>query len=274
MANVAKVGSTVLTVCFLLLSGRGLPAQAQTASIGVQDSATEAGAKQAVEARDAAAASRQTSPVPLSAAPQVTYENGLLSINATKSTWSEVFRAVQEATGMVIEYPVTGANERIAVQLGPGKPKDVIKDLLDGSSYDYILTGVPDGSGRVKSLVLTAQRAPRAGTVSSASGASHKTPTQVAGTKTGKPKTTTVARRTTSDGRPAEPAILPVENKNQAAINTPVSNNAENGPERMAKANRWLQMDKEHTQRMADPANKDAPPPPPPPMEPPPPSSN
>ena len=176
---------------------------------------------------------------------------------------------------MVIEYPVTGANERIVVQLGPGKPKDVIKDLLDGSSFDYILTGVPDGSGRVKSLVLTAQRAPRAGTVSSASGASPKSPTQVGETKTGKPKTTTVALRTTSDGRPAEPAILPVENKNQAAkINTPVSSNAGNDAQRLAKADRWLQMDKEHTQRMADPTNQDAPPPPPPPMEPPPPSSN
>jgi hypothetical protein len=281
MGHIAKVSSTLLTLCFILLSNHGLSAQASTASIGVQTGTREAGAKKTVDASDSAAARQDTSPLP--AAPRVTYQNGLLSISATNSTFSELFRAVQKATGTVIEYPATAANDRIAVELGPGKPKDVIKDLLDGSSFDYILTGVPGDSGRVQRLVLMTQRAPQAGTVSSASSASHETPVQVGEANPVKPKTTTIARRTTSDGRPAEPAILPIGNRNQAAnMNTPVSNtendpqraapNTENDPQRTARGNLWMQIDKEHAQRMADPANKDAPPPSPPPMEPPPPT--
>ena len=271
MTNVAKLSNRVLVLSFVLVVSHGLSGQAPAAPQGVFTGTTEAGPQQTVGASESGVGSRQTGPVPLSAAPQVTYENGLLSINASNSTWSQVFSAIQRVTGATIEYPVSAANERIVVQLGPGKPKDVIKELLNGSSFDYILTGVPGDSGRVRSLVLTAQNAPRAGSVSSAP---QKTPAQLGDAKAGKVKTTAVARRTTSDGRPAEPAILPVGTGNHSAkVNTPIPT-ALNDPERMAQVNRWLQLDKEHEQRMADPANKDLPPPPPPPMEPPPPTPN
>ena len=202
-------------------------------------------------------------------APQVTYQDGMLSINAANSTFGEVFRAVQETTGMMIEYPATAANERIAVQLGPDKPKDVIKNLLDGSNFDYILTGVPGDSGRVQRLVLTVQGTPPAGTVSSASNASPKTPVQVGEAK---PKATTVARRTTSDGRPAEPAILegPSRTSQPVTANTALQN-TQNEAQNRQRTEFWMQIAREHAQRMSDPKNQNAPPPEPPPMDLPPP---
>jgi hypothetical protein len=206
-------------------------------------------------------------------APQVTYQDGMLSINAANSTFGEVFRAVQETTGMMIEYPTTAANERIAVELGPDKPKDVIKNLLAGSNFNYILTGVPGDSGRVQRLVLTVQGTQPAGTVSIASSASPKTPVQVG---VAKPKATTVARRTTSDGRPAEPAILsgPSRTRQPVTANTALQN-AQNDAQNALNVQRtefWMQIAREHAQRMADPKNQNAPPPPPPPMEVPPPT--
>ncbi|HVO60884.1 MAG TPA: hypothetical protein VMT53_08105 [Terriglobales bacterium] len=260
MGYLAKVSSTVLVLCLVLVGNRALSAQAATASTGVQTGTANSGAKEATEAKDSSADRVHTGPSPLAATPQVTYQNGLLSIKAANSSFSDVFRAVQQATGIVIEYPATAANERIAVELGPGKPNDVIKDLLNGSSFNYILTGESGDSGNVQRVVLTTQLAPEEGTGSG--------PARVVDAKTVKPKTATVARRTTSDGRPAEPAILPVAgDMNQSAvINTSVPG-MESNPQLIERTNRWMQIDKEHAQRMADPANKDAPPPPPPPME-------
>jgi hypothetical protein len=72
--------------------------------------------------------------------PQVTFSDGLLSIRAEDSTLGDVLRAVQDATGASVESPGF-ASERVYVTLGPGKPRDILASLLNGSRYDYILLG-------------------------------------------------------------------------------------------------------------------------------------
>jgi len=99
-------------------------------------------------------------PVPLTPAqmpatpPQVTYDNGTLTIVAKNSTLGDILRAVHAQTGAVMD--ISGnASERVASQFGPGSPRAVLAELLNGSSYNYVILGSPNDPGMVQKLVLT-----------------------------------------------------------------------------------------------------------------------
>jgi hypothetical protein len=49
------------------------------------------------------------------------------------------------------------STERVVGQFGPGAPRDVIAQLLNGSHYDYVLVGSPADPGALKKVVLTAR---------------------------------------------------------------------------------------------------------------------
>ena len=96
----------------------------------------------------------QMSPTP----PHVTYQNGLLTIDAKNSTLSQVLRSVQALTGASIEMPSSAANERVMMQLGPGRPRDVLNTLLNGSKFNYIILGMTDNPGGVQKVILIARQ--------------------------------------------------------------------------------------------------------------------
>jgi hypothetical protein len=89
-------------------------------------------------------------------APQVTYQNGQLTILAQNSTLGSILKAVQARTGAQVEMPAETANERVAAQLGPGNPRDVLAALLQGSRFDYIVMGSPTDPDALSQLILTA----------------------------------------------------------------------------------------------------------------------
>jgi hypothetical protein len=78
----------------------------------------------------------------------------LLSIRAENSTLGDVLRAVHDTTGALIESPGV-ASERVYVSLGPGKPRDVLASLLNGSRFDYILLGSSQQPNSVSRVMLT-----------------------------------------------------------------------------------------------------------------------
>jgi hypothetical protein len=88
-------------------------------------------------------------------APQVTYQNGQLSIQAQNSTLSSILSAVHARTGARVEMPADTANDRAAVQLGPGNPRDVLASLLQGSRFDYIVIGSPTDPDALSEVILT-----------------------------------------------------------------------------------------------------------------------
>jgi len=92
-------------------------------------------------------------PVP----PQVTYQNGLLTIVANNSTLGDILRAVHKETGAEIEVPA--ASDRVVTRLGPASPQEVISDLLNGSRFNYILLGSPEHSGELTRIVLVPKSA-------------------------------------------------------------------------------------------------------------------
>jgi len=93
----------------------------------------------------------QKPPVP----PSVSFQNGLLSINAPNSNLSDVLSAVRRATGAVIEGGGGVGPERVVVHLGPGRPNDVLSTLLNGSRFNYVLLGAPQNPDAVTRIVLS-----------------------------------------------------------------------------------------------------------------------
>ena len=99
-------------------------------------------------------------PVPLTPAqmpatpPQVTYDNGALTIVAQNSTLGDILRAVHTQTGAVMDISGS-ATERVVSRFGPGSPRDVLAQLLNGSSYNYVILGSPTDAGTVQKVVLT-----------------------------------------------------------------------------------------------------------------------
>jgi hypothetical protein len=108
----------------------------------------------------AAAETPQPPPPPLTpeqmppTPPRVTYQNGLLTIDAKNSTLSQVLRTVQAQTGASVETPSSAANERVTMQVGPGRTRDVLNTLLNGSKFDYIILGMADNPDGVQKVVL------------------------------------------------------------------------------------------------------------------------
>ncbi len=112
----------------------------------------------------AAAETPQPPPPPLTpeqmppTPPRVTYQNGLLTIDAKNSTLSQVLRTVQAQTGASVEMPSSAANERVTMQLGPGRARDVLNTLLNGSKFNYIILGMADNPGGVQKVILTTRQ--------------------------------------------------------------------------------------------------------------------
>src|SRR5579864_5515649 len=93
-----------------------------------------------------------------SSPPQVSFQAGQLTIEARNSTMSDVLNAVKQKTGAAVEMPAV-SSERVVGRFGPGAPRDVLAQLLNGSHYDYVLLGSPADPGALKKIVLMARAA-------------------------------------------------------------------------------------------------------------------
>jgi len=92
-------------------------------------------------------------------APQVSYQDGLLTIVAPNSTLGDILRGVRKHTSADIEIPAT-ASERVVTRLGPGPAREVMAELLNGSRFNYILLGSPDDASLLVRVVLVAKTGP------------------------------------------------------------------------------------------------------------------
>jgi hypothetical protein len=92
-------------------------------------------------------------PVP----PQVSFQNGQLTIVAPNSTLGDILRAVRKQTGAEIEIPA--ATDRVVTHLGPGPAREVMAELLNGSRFNYVLLGSPENTSLLTRVVLVAKTA-------------------------------------------------------------------------------------------------------------------
>lgn len=77
----------------------------------------------------------------------VTLQHGKLTIDAHNSTLSEILHQIARAGGMKISGLQTGKpDQRIFGTYGPGTPRAVLSDLLNGSGYNVLMLGTtPSG---------------------------------------------------------------------------------------------------------------------------------
>lgn len=88
----------------------------------------------------------------------ITYQNGLLTIDVHGATLAEVLRLVAQKTGAFIEIPPGAGLERIVEHIGPGPAKEVVSHLLNGSSYNFLFVNSPERPQDLGRVVLSLQR--------------------------------------------------------------------------------------------------------------------
>jgi len=91
------------------------------------------------------------------APPQVTYQDGQLTINSSNATLSQILRSVQAQTGAAVDIPPGAGGERVVANLGPGKPQSVLASLLNGSRFNYVILGDFNQPGAVQKVILMAK---------------------------------------------------------------------------------------------------------------------
>lgn len=88
---------------------------------------------------------------------KVTLVSGNLTIDANNSTLTDILQQVSSAGGMQVKGLQDGsADQRIFGSYGPGKPRDVLTSLLNGSGYNFLMVG-QTSSGAPRQLALTAR---------------------------------------------------------------------------------------------------------------------
>ncbi len=157
--------------------------------------------------------------VPLDAipavAPQVSYQDGQLTIVAPNSTLGDILRGVRKYTAADIEIPAT-ANERVVTRLGPGPAREVMAELLNGSHFNYILLGSPEDANALVRVVLVPKSGPD--TPGAEAAAKNDTPPAATAVDTSDPLEDTA--EDTPDQGPVE-AEQPTATPEQPGIKTP-----------------------------------------------------
>jgi hypothetical protein len=82
-----------------------------------------------------------------------------LRIDASNSSLQQILKEVSTDIGVKVEG--LSADERIFGIYGPGQPREVLAQLLNGSSYNVLMIG-DQGQGAPRELVLTARQSANA----------------------------------------------------------------------------------------------------------------
>src|SRR5579863_2640219 len=83
---------------------------------------------------------------------QIVFANDSLSIRADNSSLAAILHRVATSSGMKVEG--LGGDERVFGNFGPGAPRDVLANLLDGTAYNLVLLGDLN-NGAPRELILT-----------------------------------------------------------------------------------------------------------------------
>ncbi|MDE3148052.1 MAG: hypothetical protein KGL37_01175 [Acidobacteriota bacterium] len=86
--------------------------------------------------------------------PSVVWDSHGLRVEARNSSLQQILKDVAAATG--IKVAGLGTDERVFGVYGPGKARDVLSQLLEGTGYNVIMIG-DQGEGTPREIVLSAQ---------------------------------------------------------------------------------------------------------------------
>lgn len=87
----------------------------------------------------------------------VKYESGKLTVVAHGATLQRVLELIAQRTGTAIESTAGFDAAQVYVELGPATVHDVLTDLLNGSSTNYVMVGSRSNPGYVERLIILAR---------------------------------------------------------------------------------------------------------------------
>jgi hypothetical protein len=83
------------------------------------------------------------------------WDSNGLHINASNSSLQQILKEVSTETGTKVEGSIS--DRRVFGEYGPGHVNDVLAQLLQGSGYNFLLTG-DIGQGAPREIVLSPRR--------------------------------------------------------------------------------------------------------------------
>lgn len=79
---------------------------------------------------------------------------GVLSVTANNSSLSDILRDLSSDSGMTIDG--LNKDQRVFGVYGPGDPREILSELLDGAGYNFLMVGQTE-AGMPREIVLTAR---------------------------------------------------------------------------------------------------------------------
>jgi AMIN domain len=86
---------------------------------------------------------------------RVQFTKGRLEIHAHNATLSEVLFEIQKQTGAEIAIPAGTEQEHVFVDAGPGPASQVLAELLNGSSLNFVVVGSEADPNVLRSVILS-----------------------------------------------------------------------------------------------------------------------
>jgi hypothetical protein len=87
----------------------------------------------------------------------VSFNGGLLTINANKASLSEVLFAVHQRTGAEIAIPAGAEQEQVVAALGPASAPEVLSHLLNGSKFNFVILNSANDPNVLDRVILSAR---------------------------------------------------------------------------------------------------------------------
>jgi hypothetical protein len=88
------------------------------------------------------------------AAPKITYQNGLLSVESVNGRLIDILNGIRTKAGIQFEGLQT-TQDRVAGKFGPARADQVLTSLLQGSRFDYVIIGMPENPALVQRVILS-----------------------------------------------------------------------------------------------------------------------
>jgi hypothetical protein len=86
---------------------------------------------------------------------EVSFHEGLLTINANKATLSDVLLAVQQRTGAEVSIAAGAEQEKVVANLGPGPAPEVLGQLLNGSKFNFLILSAENDPRQLDRVILS-----------------------------------------------------------------------------------------------------------------------
>lgn len=159
----ARIGSAVLLCGFAV----GAMAQASTVPTKIRVRRPEHANRHRVSSLHQGVGTRaeewpQTPSDAAAQSPTITLRDGRLTVNAENADLKTILNGVAQASGMKIDGEA--GNARVFGVYGPGNPRQVLTELLDGVGYNFMMVGdSPDGAPSELLLTAKSQAPPTAG---------------------------------------------------------------------------------------------------------------